>query len=457
MRLIRHMVGAILLISSAAVEAFEGDVHYGLTQWLALRAGFDQESAQTIATGNQRVDSGDMQFIDSVFMYACLRGDDVGANRAGAHHFPSAVMLPAAPELRAVSPGSEAAKKPVLGAIDVKPGQARFMLQKLGEALHTLQDSWAHQGIPDTPQPVEALFSCDPTRAWSHPKARGGWNSHKADLTMAWHADTVAMAKATYDVLLQYPMLSGIRRTPRDWSEIRPALDRFITASTKTEKKSWFVSQGISDVSFLEGVSLKDGAQPFEMRWPGRKLPPLASSQSQQHDVDAGLLDFYNRFFAKWVSTVDFNAVASEFGPDRVLPSIRGASGKYVSASPLEMAARLKVWRVRDHGRVAEIAHSIQPLTTRQRAALDTVGKEPNAYAHYPVPADAYFPLLPRGKSASPLLPFFIGKLRETGDKHERAIAVTKFRHLPYDMVGAVAEKIDGRWRVTSIVSVVDH
>jgi hypothetical protein len=35
--------------------------------------------------------------------------------------------------------------------------------------------------------------------------------------------------------------------------------------------------------------------------------------------------------------------------------------------------------------------------------------------------------------------------------------AVTKFRHLPYDTVGVIADKIDGRWRVTSIVSIVDH
>jgi hypothetical protein len=100
-------------------------------------------------------------------------------------------------------------------------------------------------------------------------------------------------------------------------------LDRFVTASTKTEKKSWFVSQGISDVSFLEGVSLKDGTQPFDLKWPGRKLPPLASTQSRQHEVEADLLDFYNRFFTRWVSTLDFDTIASEFGADggRAAPS----------------------------------------------------------------------------------------------------------------------------------------
>jgi hypothetical protein len=105
---------------------------------------------------------------------------------------------------------------------------------------------------------------------------------------------------------------------------------------------------------------------------------------------------------------------------------------------------------------VAEIAHSIQALTPRQHSALNAVAKEPNAYARYEPPADAFFPLLPRGKEASPLLPFFVGVATES-NQNPRAIAVTKFRHLPYDTVGVIADKIDGVWRVTSIVSIVDH
>ena len=55
---------AWLLSHSNASLAFESDVHFGLTQWLALQAGFDEFAARTIATGDQRVDSGDMQFLD---------------------------------------------------------------------------------------------------------------------------------------------------------------------------------------------------------------------------------------------------------------------------------------------------------------------------------------------------------------------------------------------------------
>jgi hypothetical protein len=445
-----------LLLVAAGASAFESDVHFGLTQWLALQAGFDEESATTIATGDQRVDSGDIQFIELVLMYACVRQEDLGSKLTGEHHYPTAGMVPGTPETRLVVAGGDAAKKAALAIIKVPANQANYRLFLLGEALHILQDSWSHQGVPEVPRPAEAVFTCDSTRAWGHPAARGGWNSHKADLTMYWPADTKAMARATYDVLTQYPMLSGIKRTARSWDEILPLLDGFITAPTKSEKAKWFHSQGIRDMSFLEGISLKDGAKPFDLKWGGRKLPPMATAQSRQHEVEAGLLDFYNRFFAQWVATNDFEALAAAFGPDFNPHSAKRPAAASMPISKAELVARLKVWRLRDHGRVAEIAHSSRPLTQHQRSILDAIGKERNAYAHYDAPSAAYFPLLPRGKDVSPLLPFFVSTAVTPDGKDPRAVAVTKFRHVPYDTVAVIAEKIDGRWRVISIVSCVE-
>ena len=124
--------------------------------------------------------------------------------------------------------------------------------------------------------------------------------------------------------------------------------------------------------------------------------------------------------------------------------------------SKAELVARLKIWRLRDHGRVAEIAHSSRTLTEHQRSILDAIGKERSAYARYDTPSAAFFPLLPRGKDVSPLLPFFVSTALAADGKVPRAVAVTKFRHAPYDTVAVVAEEIDGRWRVISIVSVVE-
>ena len=444
----RLFLFAGLLLAATCSSGFESDVHYGLTHWLALQAGFDEQAAQTIATGDQRVDSGDMQYLELVLAYACVGREDLGSRRTGEHQYPSAGTIPGAPGTRAVLPDSDAARKAALAIIKIPPGQANYTLLLLGEALHILQDSWSHQGVPDVPQPAQALFTCDSTRAWGHPATRGGWNSHKADLTMYWPADIRAMAKVTYEVLTQYPTLTEAKRTAHTWDQVRPLLDGFIAASTKTEKKRWFVSHGVGDVSFLEGVSLRDGAESFELKWKGRKLPPLAAPQSRQHAVEADLLDFYNRFFEQWVATDDFEALASAFGP---------APGSSLPVSKAELVARLKLWRLRDHGRVAQMAHSLRTLTESQRSMLDALGKQRDPYARYDPPSAAFFPLLPRGKDVSPLLPFFVSTGVTPHGKDARAIALVKLRHVPYDTLGVVAEKTAGRWRVMSIVSVVDH
>ena len=448
------LVSAYFFAASPAI-AFEADVHFGLTNWLALQAGFEPEQAQIIATFDQRVDSGDMPFMDVVAIYACLGKDEISARRAGEHHYPSEGSIPGPPEARDVVPNSRAARKAALEAIKVSPSQAQYRLSQLGEALHILQDSWANQGVPTLPQLGEALSTCDSRFAWGHSEVRGGPASHRADLTMYWPMDTVEMAQATYEVLKQYPSISDTRRSAQSWQEIRQELDEFINASTKTEKAHWFVAHGMSDVSFLEGISLPDGAEAFLQHWPDRKLPPLRTDKSSQHAIDPALLDFYNRFFASWLATKDFAALVKEFS--WAADTNEGTAATATSMTSEELESRLKLWRLNDHGSVAEIALRHEPLTTEERAKIDAIANRPGASVSYAPLSSAYFPLLPaEGHDVSPLLPFFIGEFTPDAG-HPRAIAVTKFRHAPYDIVGVMAEAINGRWRVTSVVSTVDH
>jgi hypothetical protein len=448
------LISALLLIAPERATAFEADVHYGLTHWLALQAGFEPLQAQIIATGDERVDSGDMPYIDLVAMYACLHRDEISARRAGEHHYPSAGKIPGPPETRSVAPNSSAARKVALAAIEAGAGQAQFRLSQLGEGLHVLQDSWSNQGVPSVPQLGDVPSTCDSRLAWGHPATRGGPESHRADVTMYWREDTVAMAQATYDILKQYPSISGAERQVRNWDEIRPELDDFIKAATKTDKARWFAAHGMDDVSFLEGISLPDGAEAFLQHWPGRKLPPLSTEDSRQHAIDAQLLDFYNRFFARWLSGEDFAAVVAEFSkaPD----TTGGTAGPTVATEQLE--SQLQLWRLRDHGRVAELALQREPLTAEERAAIDALAKRPDAYVRYEPLSLAYYPLLPVSDDSdvSPLLPFFIGTVSPNAG-HPQAMAVTKFRHAPYNTVGVISENIDSRWRVMSIVSIVDH
>ena len=236
---------------------------------------------------------------------------------------------------------------------------------------------------------------------------------------------------------------------------LRPALDGFIKASTKAQKKKWFVEHGIADVSFLEGITIPDGSEPFTQIWTAHKLPPLRKAESTQHRIDERLLEFFNRFFVQWVSTDDFDALANEFGgAPAPSPAARGAAG---ASAKSDLAARLQAWRIRDHARVADIAHAAQPLTSAQRSTLASVAKDRTALARYESPKEAFIPLLDRGPEASPLLGFLIRPIAASASGNERAVATTKLRHAPYDSVVVLAERIDGRWRVQSVGAIVDH
>jgi hypothetical protein len=449
MRFVANWMAVVLLGVAANAAAFESDVHFGLTKWLAVQAGFSDDAAGIIGTGDQRVDSGDMQFIELVLVYACAGSDSLGQRFAGEHHYPSAGPAAGPPEQRSVEPGSPKAVKDATALLSTPLDKSPYMLLLLGGALHTLQDSWSHQGVPGVPRPGEGLV-CDPSKAWAHPQARGGWDSHRADITMYWGADVAAMAKATYDILVKYPMPARSKQPAKAWDAIAPELDKFIRASTKTDKKAWFAAHGIGDVTFLEGISLPDGAEPFTATWEGRKLPPLPSTDSNQHETDPELLAFYGAFFKQWMSSDDFAATAVAFG---TAAPVRPGKRPVPDA---ELAARLKAWRVRDHGRIADVAHSKAPLSAKQRAAIDAAAKTGSALAHYDAPADAFFPLLPRGKSASPLLPFYVRVDNSTAGK-PRAVAITKLRHAPYDALAVTAERVGAKWHIVSILSTVDH
>lgn len=457
---LRSFFIAALAVVPGIASAFESDVHFGLTKWLALQAGYTPGQAETIATGDQRVDSGDMQFIELMPGYACTAHDAESATLVAQHHDPTAGKVPAPPDARTVVAGSDAARTLAVEIAKASPAQTSFLLFKLGTAVHALQDSWSHQGVPDVPQIPLDVATCDPNFAWGHPKTRGGWNSHRADLTSQWPADTMAMAAASYEVLQQYPPIDRGQRKAKPWNDLRALVETFARASTKTDKRKWFEAQGITDVSFLEGVSLPDGAQPFTQQWGGRKLPPLPTLQSTQHHIDADLLAFMSDFFREWASTGDLNALAAKVAPGPAGAATKDASarkGVGATTAASELAARLKLWRIRDHGRVAALVHATQPLTARERASVDAIAKDPRALASYEAPTQAYFPLVVKGPEPSPLLGFIITPGAANTPSAGRALAIAKFRHAPYDTVEVVAQKVDNRWSILSIGAVVDH
>jgi hypothetical protein len=61
------------------------------------------------------------------------------------------------------------------------------------------------------------------------------------------------------------------------------------------------------------------------------------------------------------------------------------------------------------------------------------------------------------GPEPSPLLAFILYPVQSSKQGNPRAIAVTKFRHAPYDTVEVLAERIVNRWYIVAIRAVVDH
>jgi uncharacterized protein RhaS with RHS repeats len=136
---------------------YEADFHYALTLYLAQRACLSPGVAKQIAEGAVRPDRDERAPISSGIK--AKAGSKAAQERLRKWHFPK-------PELYtgAVKPGSEEAQK------DVLAGLIAGNLTLFSEGLHTLQDSWSHQGIP----------SLDGYAG--HPNARGGISSHDADL-----------------------------------------------------------------------------------------------------------------------------------------------------------------------------------------------------------------------------------------------------------------------------------
>lgn len=96
-----------LSIGPTRTGAWESDVHYGLTLWLAVKAGYSSSDAKTIADANQGVDdswlTGPLQ---STAIAACLTTpDSVGAVTVHGHHFASERDPPDSPANRHVTPG----------------------------------------------------------------------------------------------------------------------------------------------------------------------------------------------------------------------------------------------------------------------------------------------------------------------------------------------------------------
>ena len=432
---------AVLLGWPVSVAAYESDVHYGLTRWLALKAGFDPGQADAIALGNQRLDGGLVDTLTMSAEIACEAQHSVVAAEHQQRHYPAAKAVPAAAVDREVQPGSAAARKSLAALHAMLPGKESLLLAKLGEAMHPLQDSWAHRGPPGVLASWGPM-SCDSSLLSLHGPARGGPDSHNADLTSAAPADVLAAARASYQVLLDYPAVMGKLRRPAEFEALVPALERFARADTKAAKAQWFADQKFPDVSFLAGTTLPDGARPFTMVWNGRKLPPLEDDASQQHDADTSLRNFFNSALARWFGSDNVDAVAADLAGVRTAP---------------ELALKLKLWAMRDHGSAAALIHGPWPLRGDALARAQALTRSHGALVRAHRLSQVVLPFQALMPYATPLLPYVTRRLPPSPQGNARAVALLRLIHAPYDTVAIFGEQRNGRWLLTDVVGKPDH
>ena len=69
-------VALILFTCATPALAWEDDVHFGLTKWLALQAGYPDKLAHLLASRNVGADEGILDARKLVFWYACLSKDE---------------------------------------------------------------------------------------------------------------------------------------------------------------------------------------------------------------------------------------------------------------------------------------------------------------------------------------------------------------------------------------------
>jgi hypothetical protein len=215
----RRACAALLMffVGVAPTAAYENDVHWGLTYWLAIKAGFKPEIAFQIAQADQNDDEGDRDAVKLVVKtYEPWSKHDCLSNWVYLLHFPSDKGPPNDPKGRTVSPGNSVARErllhlhPAQRPCDRPTPQVPELPILLGSALHRFQDSYSHQGEPDPP----FMWGFHPYKdlTWGHPQKRGGYRSHDADLT-SQHVpkeephdqnETVVMARETYEVLKSF-------------------------------------------------------------------------------------------------------------------------------------------------------------------------------------------------------------------------------------------------------------
>src|SRR6266566_767928 len=362
------VVSFVLCVSSSLL-AWEMDLHYGLTKWLAFYAGFSLGDAEIITRGTQDPDEGKLYPAPSaVFAAACLgRSDEDRIRLVQTYHFPSYGSIPGLPSVRAVQAGlsdnaaTDLVEKEIQTVLPTQPRERT--LEQLGVALHPLEDSWSHEGEPDIP------WTCSKQLAYGHPEKRGGWRKHDADLTYLHQVpDTIETAHRTYVKLVAFlanhPKLRDHQAVP--WNKLEPQVAEFAKGGSKSEKRAWFQSQKdvplssyVTHPNFLQSTNLPDSPRDKSSLLGARAID-VSYAQGPRDEIHASknVEGFVNEFLTVWIVKHSPQLALRFMNPSFVAKPFSADPGSGSSEDITRSV--LDMWLVRDHGMVNLLGHGTE-------------------------------------------------------------------------------------------------
>jgi hypothetical protein len=357
-RLAALAFGTVIVTAPTLLRAWEQDVHYVLTFWLATQAGFSRDDADQIARSDQSYDESEHTSAIPTVLWIILTNDIGAARDLQLKHFAHDAQLPSPPLRRVVAPNSPSARRVLEGTLNA--GDSATALISFGEAFHPFQDSWSHQGVPDIP------YNLKPDLISAHPRARGGWKSHDADLTALHVDETIEVARQTYlfldRFLNQNPRFR--RRAAAPWTTLEPIVRTFSVARTASEKAAW-ASRHVPE----QQAQMLRATAPGTRRRVRVLSPPLFNTRGRGSALGpadlSSLVTASNEFARLWLARgdvdgalnyVDFPALAGQFGSEERLGT---------SAAVEEWCAKfLTMQLIDDHAAVNEAGHG-DPLHPR--------------------------------------------------------------------------------------------
>lgn len=454
-----HRLPRYLLLATATLatssQAFQTDLHYGLTYWLARSVGLSEYDSRHMAIGNERNDSGMLDAKHAVIWQLCVRGDTNASMLTRELHFRSQQPVPAPLADRTVDSAEPYASSDIDAIANEVGTGYHDRLFRFGMRLHGWQDTFSHQGQPS------GVRICKDMWMWAHPRLRGGPLSSDADITHLHKKDCTDAAESSYKKLVT--LLARIRTdlSPPAWDMLAAKATEFCVAATKTNKVRWFEANGVPQgPSIVKNTSLPDGElgfrrvpdlniEPAPAPAPNVPVPASPNAQAQQaptpdadlqariesivRRADAGSAPedraFFESLFQVWLTTPlpELGAAMAPFF----------GSGAPLSPDSSPMQAVLRV-------RVADRSLALQPspLSLAQLSPPDmAVSASPQQWRDLLVPA--------RGREQ----PMLVGVVPGSNDL--LALAVPK--HAPYEVVRVYASRHEKRLIIKDIDLVVFH